>query len=123
MYKFISLTISIIIILFNIYAINTQDPCNYENSNGLVTITCVNFQSFDQLNFVNVTDQVREINLKPSQLTLLDSKLDVYSINFMVLLISLWYTISDIVFFEGERISASDYYKGRGELCNIMLYW
>jgi len=81
MLKFISLTI--IIILFNIYAIQTQDPCNYENSNGLVTITCVNFQSFDQLNFVNVTDQVREINLKPSQLTLLDGKLDVYSIDFM----------------------------------------
>ena len=23
----------------------------------------------------------------------------------------------------GERMSASEYYKGRGELCNIITYW
>ena len=41
----------------------------------------------------------------------------------MVLFISFSYTISDHVYFEGERIAVTEYYKGRGELCNITKYW
>ncbi len=72
----------LVLLLISIIGYNTQDPCTFYNNQGQLIITCVDFISFDQLNFENVTDFVQTISLKPKQPIILDEKLNLYTVNF-----------------------------------------
>jgi len=58
-------------------------PCTFYSNADQLIVNCDNFTSFSDLKFDSVKDVVQSISLKPSQLTLLDSKLNLYSVNFI----------------------------------------
>lgn len=72
--------ISLILVIFFGFSIcySYGNTCDFKNQK----IECENFQSFNELDFSNVNDSIKEIILKPSEKIILDGSLDLLSLNF-----------------------------------------
>jgi len=69
-----------LVLLIAIYLVISYDclPCSFINNE----IKCENFNSFSELTFDNVNDEVKSISLKPNIPILLDDSLDLSRLNF-----------------------------------------